>query len=141
MIKNSAIRLLYVLFPYLPSPSLMTMLFHVFLFGILQVFIQCTAQQGNITCYIYDGGHYPDNYVCEGSYTCCGEPSQCNPNRFCQKNGTLIRPACQIYPWTDLDCSPLCLYGTSRFLECKRTADLHGDRITQWPSPTCQYVQ
>ena len=68
---------------------------------------------GAQTCYNFDGTPFADNVQCPGSSVCCGSLNQCVSQRFCERDGDLIRPVCTTYPWNSDECSGLCLYGMS----------------------------
>ena len=83
--------------------------------GLLGLYGLSDGQQTNstvITCFNYDGTPFPDNVQCSGSSVCCGSSDECVSQRFCERDGTLIRPVCTSYPWDENSCSGLCFYGS-----------------------------
>ncbi|KAL3298610.1 hypothetical protein RB213_006247 [Colletotrichum asianum] len=73
-----------------------------------------TAVSECTTCYSYSGLAWPDQKVCPGSDSCCGEKDTCMPNRLCKSPDTrdniLVRGTCLSSPWDRSDCAQICVF-------------------------------
>jgi hypothetical protein len=65
-----------------------------------------------ITCHGYAGQLWFKNVQCPGSSSCCGDVTECTPQRLCKKsNGQLVRASCAEKDWDLSVCAQICLYG------------------------------